>query len=729
MDLSPPRDGGPAAAAAGPRAGATEPVDFRAVFEAAPDLYLLLRADAPRFTIVGVNDEYLRATLTTREGPNGIIGRGLFEVFPDPPDDPDATGTRNLRASLERAIATRAPDTMAIQPYAIRRPDGSWEERSWSPLNTPVVDAATGQVTLLIHRVVDVTDAVRLAAAHDRLRTEYSDLEAFSRALEDANAQLQEQQLELELANQQLQDQATELEFQTEELEERARAAEQAARALAESEMRHRLAVEATQLGTWTWDLATDAATFDARVRELFGFERDDAQPRLGILAERIHPDDRERVAAALAAAADPRGDGRYAAEYRVVRPDGTERWATADGVMRFDGESAARRPVSLIGTAMDITERKRAQAALVASEHLLHTLADAIPTLAWTARPDGYVDWYNARWYEHTGTTPEQMAGWGWRSVIDATVLPEVLARWHASIASGEPFEMTFPLRAADGTSRRFLTRATPLVDTAGHVVRWFGTNTDVEAERAAREDAERANQAKTDFLATMSHELRTPLNAIAGYAELLEIGVHGAVTEAQHEAIARIQRSQRHLLGLINDVLNFAKLEAGHVEYTVADFDVCEVVDTLVPLVSPQLAAKSLGFDRDQCTPGCIVRADGEKLQQILLNLLSNAIKFTPRGGTIVLGCAVRDDVVAVWVGDTGIGIAAEDQTRVFAPFVQIDRRLNAPGEGTGLGLAISRDLARGVGGDLNVESTLGKGSTFTLTLPRSAARVNDG
>jgi PAS domain S-box-containing protein len=408
------------------------------------------------------------------------------------------------------------------------------------------------------------------------------------------------------------------------------------------------------------------------------------------------------------------------------VRPDGAERWAAADGLMRFDGEGTSRRPVSLIGTVMDITDRKRAETALVASEQLLHTLADAIPTLAWTARSDGYVDWYNARWYEYTGTTPEQMAGWGWRSVVDAVVLPDVMARWHSCIASGEPFEMTFPVRAADGRSRRFLTRATPLADATGRVVRWFGTNTDVEAERAAREAAEHANQAKTDFLATMSHELRTPLNAIGGYAELLEIGVHGAITDAQQVAIARIQRSQRHLLSLINDVLNFAKVDAGHVEYSVADVDVCDVVDGLIPLVSPQLAAKSLGFDRDGCTPGCRVRADGEKLQQILLNLMSNAIKFTPRGGTIVLGCDGRDDAVAVWIDDTGIGIAEEHLTRVFAPFVQIDRRLNAPGEGTGLGLAISRDLARGMGGELTVESTVGKGSTFTLTLPRA---VTDG
>jgi signal transduction histidine kinase len=280
----------------------------------------------------------------------------------------------------------------------------------------------------------------------------------------------------------------------------------------------------------------------------------------------------------------------------------------------------------------------------------------------------------------------------------------------------------MTFPLRGADGRFRRFLTRVTPLSDGEGRVVRWVGTNTDVEAERGAREAAERANQAKTDFLATMSHELRTPLNAIAGYAELLEIGIHGPVTDQQREAISRIQRSQRHLLSLINDVLNFAKLEAGRVEYAVADVAVCDAVDALEPLVAPQLRAKAFRYDRSQCSERCVVRADPDKLQQILLNLLSNAIKFTAAGGAVTLRCEQRDDVVAIEVQDTGIGIAVDRLEHVFAPFVQIDRRLNAPHEGTGLGLAISRDLARGMGGDLTAQSEPGVGSTFTLTLPRA-------
>jgi PAS domain S-box-containing protein len=410
---------------------------------------------------------------------------------------------------------------------------------------------------------------------------------------------------------------------------------------------------------------------------------------------------------------------------YRRVAADGVEAHFTGEydeGGLELVPEVDAY-PAPGGGVAVfwrDVRARERAAAALRASEAQLRTLTDALPTLAWTARADGYIDWYNARWYEYTGATPEQMEGWGWQAVHDPAVLPVAMEQWQASIATGAPFEMTLPLRGADGRFRRFLTRVTPLTDAEGRVVRWFGTNTDVEAERAAREAAEGANRAKSDFLATMSHELRTPLNAIAGYAELLEIGIHGPITDPQREAITRIQRSQRHLLSLINDVLNFAKLEAGHVEYRLADVHVREAVDVLEPLVAPQLRAKQLRFDRAGCADGRVVRADGDKLQQILVNLLSNAIKFTPAGGAVTLHCEDRGDVVYIHVRDTGIGIAADRLEAVFAPFVQIDRRLNAPHEGTGLGLAISRDLARGMGGDVTAESVPGEGSTFTLTLP---------
>lgn len=372
--------------------------------------------------------------------------------------------------------------------------------------------------------------------------------------------------------------------------------------------------------------------------------------------------------------------------------------------------------------------QAERSAAALAESERQSRTMLDAIPTLAWTAQADGYIDWYNSRWYEYTGTTPADMAGWGWQSVHDPDVLPDVLERWRASIATGRPFEMTFPLRGADGRFRPFLTRVSPIFDAQGAVVRWFGTNTDVEIEHSAREAAERANQAKTDFLATMSHELRTPLNAIAGYAELLELGVHGPVTEPQREALGRIRRSERHLLSLINDVLNFAKLEAGRVEYAVDDVSVRETLDEIEPLVAPQLRAKGQQLLRDSAADGYHVRADAEKVRQIVVNLLSNSIKFTPAGGTIRIRCRTEGSMIAIAVEDTGIGIPADRLDRVFDPFVQIDRSLNTPHEGTGLGLAISRDLARGMGGELVASSVVGAGSVFTLRLPSAGSFPSD-
>ena len=243
--------------------------------------------------------------------------------------------------------------------------------------------------------------------------------------------------------------------------------------------------------------------------------------------------------------------------------------------------------------------------------------------------------------------------------------------------------------------------------------------------AERAQRE-AMAANTAKSQFLAAMSHELRTPLNAIAGYLQLIDMGVHGPVTEAQRKALIRAQQSQRHLLALNNDVLNFAKLEAGRIEYHLEDLHLDEVVSQMMPMIEPQLATKGITHAA-HVAPGIMVSADRDKLQQILLNLLSNAAKFTETGGRVTVEAASCDathsDGVCLAITDTGCGIPADRLEDIFDPFVQVHRKLTRVTEGSGLGLAISRDLARGMGGDLRVRSFEGDGATFILILRKAS------
>ncbi len=241
------------------------------------------------------------------------------------------------------------------------------------------------------------------------------------------------------------------------------------------------------------------------------------------------------------------------------------------------------------------------------------------------------------------------------------------------------------------------------------------------LESERAARGDAEKANRAKMDFLAVMSHELRTPLNAIGGYTQLMELGIHGPVTDAQRQSLARIKRSEAHLLGLIEDVLNFAKIEAGRVTFDLKAIPVADLVTEVDALTEPQMRAKGITYERREA-PDAAVLVDPEKARQVLLNLLSNAVKFTPAGGHISIVFEARDDTVDIGITDTGIGIPLEKQEAIFEPFVQVQRAYNSTQSGTGLGLAISRDLARAMGGGLAVQSEPDRGSTFVLTLPRA-------
>jgi PAS domain S-box-containing protein len=278
---------------------------------------------------------------------------------------------------------------------------------------------------------------------------------------------------------------------------------------------------------------------------------------------------------------------------------------------------------------------------------------------------------------------------------------------------------------------------RATePLADTALDFMYAFAQQTAqaleramlYDAEQAARLRADEANRGKSEFLAAMSHELRTPLNAIAGYADLIAMGLRGPVTAQQHEDLARIKRSQQHLLHLINDILNFSRVEAGQATYEYGPIVICEVLEAVGQMIAPLAAAKGLQFSVSKCSSDVVVWADKSKVEQILLNLLSNAVKFTP-AGSVTLGCGEESsECVTIEVRDSGVGIPSDQVHRIFEPFVQIGRSLINSGEGTGLGLAISRDLARAMGGEIAVESAADGGSLFSLSLPRRPKQIDE-
>ena len=376
-----------------------------------------------------------------------------------------------------------------------------------------------------------------------------------------------------------------------------------------------------------------------------------------------------------------------------------------------------------------------RAQKALADSEARYRDLISRCPALVCEITPDGDTVFVNDAIRTLLGYEPDELIGHPWWDQlvpIEHTSQARKLAR---AVLREDVTGFELPLYTKEGEWRWILWTTANRYADDGELEAVIAFGIDIterkKADETARElleaqlartRAEAANKAKTDFLAVMSHELRTPLNSIAGYTELLEMGLRGPVTSEQREDLLKIRRSQRHLLGLINDLMNFAKLETGHVELEFTPVPVNEILAVLDALTEPQVASKHITYRHGRCDPGLAVYADREKTHQILINLVSNAVKFTKAGGAITIECEPEGDRVHFQVSDTGEGIPAEKLGSIFEPFVQVKTGFTREHDGVGLGLAISRDLARMMHGDLTVTSKIGQGSRFTLTLPRS-------
>ncbi|MDM4018268.1 response regulator [Roseiconus lacunae] len=405
--------------------------------------------------------------------------------------------------------------------------------------------------------------------------------------------------------------------------------------------------------------------------------------------------------------------------EHFVDRSEAMGRWFEVDA---FRIGAPEQRRVALLFT--DISNRKAAEEALRESEERFRDLADNMSQFAWMADRDGSIVWYNRRWYEYTGTTLEQMKGWGWQAVHHPDHVGRVVEKISHCFRTGETWEDTFPLRSANGDYRWFLSRAIPIRDSKGRVLRWFGTNTDITQQRQLESKLQQtaiqlaqANRRKDEFLANVSHEIRSPMTAILGYLDLIELH-----SDEDRRHVETIRRNGEFLLTLINDILDLSKIEAGQFETDAVAFDpkalIGEVVDLMT--IRAQEGGITLTTKVTESVPEAIV-TDAKRVRQVLINLVGNAIKFTPQGSVQMVTTFDQESGEMVFdVIDTGIGIPATDVERLFQPFEQMDGSITRRFGGTGLGLAICRRLATVLGGSISAASEEGAGSRFRFKLP---------
>jgi PAS domain S-box-containing protein len=362
--------------------------------------------------------------------------------------------------------------------------------------------------------------------------------------------------------------------------------------------------------------------------------------------------------------------------------------------------------------------QRRRMEEELRASEARGRQLADSMPQIVWATRPDGWTDYCNQRWSDYSGLTSEQTEGYGWASRIHPDDRAAAVAAWTRAVETGTTYEMEIRFqRASDGAYRWHLVRGLPMRAPEGGIIRWFGTCTDIEDQKAATESAERANQAKSEFLANMSHEIRTPMNGIIGFTELL---LATPLTRVQRDYLLMIDDSGERLLSVINEVLDFSKIESGGLQLEPRPFGLRELVADAARTVG--VAADTKGLELSyRVAPDVPDQVDGDagRLRQVVLNLLSNAVKFTRRGQVVL-------EIEKEWqeagevalhgvVRDTGIGIPPERRAAIFEPFTQADGSTTRQYGGTGLGLTISLKIVTLMGGTIWVESEVGRGSAF--------------
>ena len=472
------------------------------------------------------------------------------------------------------------------------------------------------------------------------------------------------------------------------------------------NEERLRLAVESGRLGTYELDIPNSSIIYSPRLAALFGLDPSKKRTHQD-LKNALHPDD---VHIRDEAHETAKKTGGLFYEARVVWPDESIHWIRLNGTVVFDKNGKALRTY---GTALDITEEKETERILKESEEKFRTLANSISQLAWMAQPDGWIYWYNQRWYEYTGSTLESMQGWGWQKLHHPDHIDRILNFVKEAWQNNKPFELTFPLKRNDGVYRWFLTRVYPIINADGKVIQWIGTNTDIDDQKKTLEQ-------KDEFISIASHELKTPVTSLKGFTQILKLKFEKEENPQAVDLLSRMDKQVDKLTKLIVELLDATKIENGQLKFSKEDFDFNALVLETAEEMQRTTQKHTI---KVELAPTKIICGDKDRIGQVIINLVSNAIKYSPNANEILITSSIENNSIKLCVRDFGIGIPEEKQANVFDRFFRVSGDKQDTFPGLGLGLFISSEIIKRHEGNLTVKSIPGEGATFCFTLPLTA------
>lgn len=687
--------------------------------ETAPNMYLIL---SPDLYILTASDLYLQATETTREN---IVGKHIFEAFPDNPNLPDADGVQNINASLQTVLRTKKPDKMRVQRYDVPDMDnpGNFIQRYWDPSHTPVLDS-DGNISYIIQLATNVTDKIlserALLKSHMEQLETTEQIKALNAELLAANMDLRETQQQLNILNSQLEERVAkrthdlaqaneeqvavneEMAATNEELVEIQQHLEESNREMAASASRLRMAVESTGLGTWEYLPTSENLYWSKECRNIFGLSEDEPID-FNTYTRHIHPDDQEWVMARISDSIQPESTGRYEISHRIIRFDNNEvRWVNAQGTVEFEQDIAVR----FMGTVLDITDLKQVEEKSARLAAIVASSDDAIISKTL----DSVIMTWNDAAERIFGYTADEMIGESIYKLIPADrhdEEPMILSR----LTNGERIEHFETIRQTkDGRLIDVSLTISPIKDSRGNLI---------GLSKIARDISERKQDEarKNDFIGMVSHELKTPLTSLTAILQVLNNKLKRADDAFVPEALSRANLQVKRMSTMINGFLNISRLESGKIQINKQPFIIGDLIIEVIGEIN--LTGPAHIIELQKCDK-VVLQADREKISSVLVNLLSNAVKYSPKGSKIQVDCSLQDNKVCVSVTDEGLGISAEDCEHIFDRYYRVESNHTRHISGFGIGLYLSAEIIQRHDGEIWVESERGKGSTFFFTLP---------